>query len=206
MTVSLKKTLKTILSLLRHPILIPKLYLYRKIEGGYYIFGKHMNINSIRSLSFGRNIEICDNCRILCVEKYKGVKYSPNVKIGSNIFIGFNFSLLAATEVIIEDYVLIASDVLISSENHGMDPIHSRSYSETPLTAKSVHIGEGCWLGEKSMIMPGVSLGKRCIVAAGAIVTKSFPDYCLIAGVPAKCIKKFNHSNQKWEAITTVIK
>lgn len=48
------------------------------------------------------------------------------------------------------------------------------------------------------MIMPGVTLGKRCIVAAGAVVTKSFPDYSMIAGVPAKIIKKFDVATGAW--------
>lgn len=191
---------KVLLSVTRHPILIPRLYINKKIHGGgCFILRGRININSIKHISFGSNIEICDNSRFLSVEKYKDNIYAPQIEIGSNIFIGFNFSCLAAAKIKIEDNVLIASDVLISSENHGTDPLISNSYSETPLQAKPVHIQEGCWLGERSMLLPGVSLGKRCIVAAGAVVTKSFPDYCLLAGVPAKCIKRFNLKTKMWE-------
>lgn len=105
---------------------------------------------------------------------------------------------MAAAPITIHERVLIASDVMITSENHGMNPELSQSYADSPLDGKPVEIGEGCWLGEKSMILPGVTLGKRCIVAAGAVVTKSFPDYSLIAGVPAKCIKTYDLDKHKW--------
>ena len=49
--------------------------------------------------------------------------------------------------------------------------------------------------------MPGVTLGERCIVAAGAVVTKSFPSYTMIAGVPAKAIKRYNFTTHSWERI-----
>lgn len=98
--------------------------------------------------------------------------------------------------------VLIASNVFITSENHGINPEESISYAKTPLEGKPVYIGEGSWIGEKAMVMAGVTLGKRCIVAAGAVVTKSFPDYSMVAGVPAKRIKSYNHSNHTWEKCT----
>ena len=56
---------------------------------------------------------------------------------------------------------------------------------------KDVRLGEKCWLGMNSMILPGVILGNNTIVGAGAIVTKSFPEgHCIIAGNPARLIRK----------------
>lgn len=55
------------------------------------------------------------------------------------------------------------------------------------------------WIGENVIITPGVVLGDRCIVAAGAVVTKSFPPYSMVAGVPAKVIKTYNHNSHEWE-------
>lgn len=58
--------------------------------------------------------------------------------------------------------------------------------------AKPIEIGENCWIGMNSMILPGVKLGARTIVAAGSVVTKSFMGNCVIAGNPAKVIKELN--------------
>ena len=82
-----------------------------------------------------------------------------------------------------------------------MDPEYGESYGITPLISKQVIIGEGCWIGEKAIILPGVELGKRCIVAAGAVVTKSFPAYSLVGGVPAKVLKKYNFDYHSWESV-----
>ena len=55
----------------------------------------------------------------------------------------------------------------------------------------SVKIGRYCWIGMNAVIMPDVELGDHTVVSAGAVVTESFPKgYCVIAGNPAKCIKK----------------
>ena len=52
-----------------------------------------------------------------------------------------------------------------------------------------IRIGNKCWIGANAIVLPGVSLGDHVIVGAGAIVTKSFPSNCTIAGVPARIIK-----------------
>lgn len=85
--------------------------------------------------------------------------------------------------IYIGDYTRIAPLVGIISANHDIYDIRKH-------ILKKVIIGKYCWLGMGSIILPGVILGDFTIVAAGAIVTKSFPDgYCLIAGNPATKIK-----------------
>lgn len=189
-----KRNVKLMLTFLYHPFLFAKIGLSKNL-----ILGKKIRINTTKYLNIGKNVTICNNARLLFVDEYKGGKYEPYVNIGNNVFITFNFTLMAAAPITIHDHVLIASDVMISSENHGMNPEMTQSYSQTPLVGKPVEIGAGCWLGEKVIILPGVTLGKRCIVAAGAVVTRSFPDYSLIAGVPAKCIKTYNLQTHQWE-------
>lgn len=56
--------------------------------------------------------------------------------------------------------------------------------------APPIEIGDNCWIGANAILLPGVKLGNHTIVAAGSVVTKSFPDNCLIAGVPARIIKE----------------
>lgn len=86
----------------------------------------------------------------------------------------------------IGDYTQIAPNVVIVSANH--DVYDSRKH----ITAK-VTIGKYCWIGAGAKIMPGVTLGDWTIVAAGAVVTKSFANgYCIIAGVPAKQVKELD--------------
>lgn len=59
-----------------------------------------------------------------------------------------------------------------------------------PIEKASIYIGEHSWLGVNSVILPGVTLGKFCVVAANSLVKDSFDDYSVVAGNPAKLIKK----------------
>jgi acetyltransferase-like isoleucine patch superfamily enzyme len=87
-------------------------------------------------------------------------------------------------KIYIGDYTQIAPQVGIISANHDL-------YDSRKHIIKDVKIGKYCWLGMGAIILPGVSLGDYTIVAAGSVVTKSFPDgYCVIGGNPAKIIRE----------------
>ena len=163
-----------------------------------FIIGKGLQINRLGYLHLGRDVSIGRDARLLFVPEYAGVKHSPSIKIGNNVSIGNRFSALSAAEIVIEDNNLIASDVLITSENHGMELEKAKSYAELPLKASPVTIGEGCWIGEKVSIMPGVTIGSRCIIAANSVVTHSFPSGKLIAGTPARAIKTYDYDKHMW--------
>lgn len=196
---NIKKMIKTALTCIRHPIVSIKL-----ISGGCYDFyiGPQMTINGgsgLDTLHCKNNLYIGSGARLLFVKEYSGKVYCPEIRIGENVCIENRFSALSAAPIVIGDNCLFASDVLITSENHGMNVEEADSYSYTPLEAESVEIGAGCWLGEKVSIMPGVKLGERTVVAAGAVVTKSFPPYSLIGGVPARLLKTYNFETHQWE-------
>lgn len=67
--------------------------------------------------------------------------------------------------------------------------------------AHQISIGEGSWIGIKATILDGTSIGKNCVVAAHALVKGEFPDYCVIAGCPARVIYKYNMKKDIWEKI-----
>lgn len=191
-----KRVIKRFLTFVWHTLVSVKLYF-----GGarnFYI-GPQMTINKVKYLKLGHNFSIGRNSRFLFVKSYHGGTYSPSAKIGSGVSIGNRFTLLSAAPIEIGNDCLIASDVLISSENHGMNVEASESYGNLPLEAAPVVIGRGCWIGEKAVVLPGVTIGDRCIVGAGAIVTHDVPPHSMVAGVPAKVIKTYNFDSHKWE-------
>lgn len=91
----------------------------------------------------------------------------------------------------IGDYVMIGPNTLIATVNHPMSPKQHRQKMAqgTPVT-----IGNDVWIGGNCTILPGVTIGNNVVVAAGAVVTKDVPDNCLVAGVPAKVIRKLDNN------------
>lgn len=86
----------------------------------------------------------------------------------------------------IGNYVAFASNVALISSNHDV-------YDQSKYTDKEVILEDYCWIASGAMIMPGVHLGPRTIVAANSVVTHSFPDgYCIVGGNPAKLIKELD--------------
>ena len=129
------------------------------------------------------------------------------ISIGNNVSMGGGSIIECAQEVIIEKDVLIAYQVLIQdSNNHSLvlserlnDNINWNRNGEhdwSKVRSAPVIIGKGCWLGAKSIILKGVNLAEGCIVGAGSVVTKSFPEYSVIAGNPAKLIRTLSEDER----------
>lgn len=155
-------------------------------------------------ICFKGNVFIGENSKLLCWDRYsyKGKKQQlyPYIEIGNNVHITRNLTIQCAGKIIIEDDVLIASDVFIINYNHGINPLEP-NYLDNKLDSKEVIIHKGVWIGNNAIILPGVEIGEKSIIGAGSVVTKSIPDYCIAAGNPAIVIKKFDFEANKWVKI-----
>jgi acetyltransferase-like isoleucine patch superfamily enzyme len=175
-----------------HPFL--KFYFFK---ANNLFIGNRPRIRNVRFLVIGNNVRFGSFLKINTY--FIDPKNKPSVKINDNCYIGDNFTILCANNILIEKNVLIASNVLITDENHGIDPTQNY-YMYQRLITNKVIIGEGTWVGANVIILPGVSVGKKCVIGAGTVVSKSIPDYSMVVGVPGKVIKKFNFLSKKWEA------
>lgn len=118
--------------------------------------------------------------------------------IGNHVRIHRGSRVIAAGSIILDDDVLIAPEVFITDYNHGMDPEAVGGYSKQPLVVKSVKISEGSWLGQRVCIMPGVTIGKHCIIGAASVVTRDIPDYCIAVGPLARVVKRWDKALAAW--------
>jgi acetyltransferase-like isoleucine patch superfamily enzyme len=108
------------------------------------------------------------------------------IRFGDRCFVNTGSTIIAVEEITVGDDVAFANEVYVmDSDSHGVE---GRPHRQAP-----VRIGNGCWIGARAMIMPGVTLGDRVLVAAGAIVTKDVPDDCLVAGNPARVVRQLNY-------------
>lgn len=105
------------------------------------------------------------------------------VKIGKDVTIMYNCLMMAAGTITIEDGVLVAANVQLISNNHDL---HDRKI----LTCKPVRLKKNCWIGAGATILPGVTVGENAVVGAGSVVTKDVEDNTVVAGNPARVIKR----------------
>lgn len=115
--------------------------------------------------------------------------YGKNIHIGNDFVMNFNGVILDIAPVYIGNHVMIGPNTMICTVNH---PLDFQGRRDNLGIAKEVRIGDDVWIGGNCTILPGVTIGNRVVVAAGAVVTKNIPDDSLVAGVPAKVIRKLN--------------
>lgn len=170
---------------------------FRKGYGG---FGKNsdiykpMMIRNKKHIFVGNNVTIRNYARIEPIVEWKGEKYKPVIKIGNNVSIEQGLHLTCANEVIIEEDSTITPNVMITDINHEYKG--SDSILKSGIEAGKTVVGKGSFIGKNVCIMPGVTIGKYCIVGANAVVTHDIPDYAVAVGVPAKVIKINNGGNE----------
>lgn len=111
------------------------------------------------------------------------------VTIGDRVLIGRGSSIVGHLEIVIEDDVFFGPNVYVTDQNHGMDdpalPIGRQTMPE-----KAVRIGWGSWLGTNTVVVPGVTIGRRVAVGAGSIVTTDLPDNSVAVGSPARVMRQ----------------
>jgi len=130
----------------------------------------------------GRKLTTGVGCRFDVLEAHAELRLGENVQINDYAHIA------CAQSIYIGDNALIASRVYITDHDHDLSGTDLSGLRSEALSIKSTKIGAYCWLGEGVAILKGVTLGNGCIVGANAVVTKSFPENSVIAGVPAKLI------------------
>lgn len=118
-----------------------------------------------------------------------------NVIVGNYCYLGENNQFISLNALItIGDYVMTGPDVLFVSGNHQFDILGKRMIDISDSDKNNecdedISIGDDVWIGARSIILKGVSIGRGAVIGAGAIVTKNVPPYAIVAGNPANIIR-----------------
>ena len=108
-----------------------------------------------------------------------------NVSIGKNCTLNEGVYINARRKITINDYVRISPGVTILTGGLKFDTPPPYIHFQ-----EEVEIGPGTWIATGVIILPGIKVGKNCVIAAGAVVTKDVEDHSLVGGIPARLIKK----------------
>ena len=165
---------------------------FKKIGHGYFT-ERPLSLLGLRYTSVGASFSCGYDCKIEVFNFHNGVRFSPVLTIGDNVSINDRVHIAVTHNVTIGDDVLIGSDVYISDHSHGQtgEIADCAAPSSRVLYSKgAITIGDRVWIGSKVCILPGVSIGADCIIAAGAIVTRDIPPLSIAAGCPAKIVRR----------------
>jgi len=127
--------------------------------------GKHVDINPIREVSFGKNVSISKNTSITTSSNGKSKIY-----IGDDVMIGHNVLIIGG------NHNISRRDIPMNQQGEGKDG--------------PIIIENDVWIGAGSIILTGVTVKQGSVIGAGSVVTKDVPAYSIVAGNPAKLIKK----------------
>jgi acetyltransferase-like isoleucine patch superfamily enzyme len=157
-------------------------------------------------IDFGKNLTTGSNCRIEAVTDIENqYTHHKQIKLGNNVTLNDNVHIASRYSIEIGNNVLIASKVFITDHQHGDYNLKPSSPEMPPndrdLSGSPVKIEDNVWIGEFVSILPGVTIGKGCIIGTQSVVNKSIPPYSIVVGAPAKIIKTYNFQTQTWERV-----
>ena len=122
------------------------------------------------------------------VESYSCINNAVgDVVIGDHTRIGIHNTIIGPATI--GNHVNLAQGITVTALNHNFDDTTKR-IDEQGIATKPVVISDDVWIGANAVILPGVTIGRHAVVAAGAVVTKDVPDNTIVGGVPATIIKK----------------
>lgn len=149
-------------------------------------------------ISVGSGCYIWNDARIEAITSYAHESFNPHIVLEDGVTIQQRCHITAADILIIGKDTAILFDVMITNIDHEYEDL-SMPVGNQPLMVKKTQIGENCFIGSGAKIQAGTILGRHCVVGTNAVVRGTFPPYCVIVGVPAKIVKRYDEKSQKWK-------
>jgi maltose O-acetyltransferase len=166
----------------------------------YYAFARYLPI-SYRFQPLGKFAKMCR--AIACKRLFRYCGERVNVERGANFYTGWEIELgddsslgidcMIPYDLKVGKDVMMGPYVIIIGENHNYSDVEVPMRLQGYTTFPPVRIEDDVWIGARAIILPGLTIGRGAIIAAGAVVTKNVPPYAICAGNPARIIKFRNN-------------
>jgi acetyltransferase-like isoleucine patch superfamily enzyme len=164
----------------------------------------YAKLQHMKYISIGHRCSIGSGTLIQPITNYLAKIFVPSITINDDVYIGNGCTISAAAKISIEEGVTIGDFVYIGGGRHGYeDP--TKSVLKQNLIVGSVDIRKHAWIGYGSFIACSdyLEIGEHAIIGANSVVTKSVPAFTMVAGAPAKPLKRYNSQLEKWIPVDT---
>ena len=155
----------------------------------------------LRNISLGEGVIIHRDCWIHTIPASEAEETSTKLLIGSHAGIGMGASISAARKIVLGEHVVLARNVYISDHAHAFASVEVPIGQQGINNIAPVLVGRETWLGQNVVVLPGVTIGKHCVIGANSVVNSSIPDFSVAVGAPARVVKQYNKSTGRWERV-----
>lgn len=170
-------------------------FLFRKI-GNKTVIRKPLLLTP-ECICIGDGVFIWDDARVEGIHTHNKQKFYPKITIEDGVTIQQRCHITAAAHLEIGKDTMISFDVMIQDTDHEYQNIEL-PIGDQPLSVKETKIGSNCFIGSGVKIQAGTILGEHCVIGSNSVVRGVYPSYCIIAGAPAKIIKRYDINNSQW--------
>lgn len=175
--------------------IMEKIAIQRKFKNCNISLRSH--VVNFTCIKMGKRVSIAYGTRIEAITAWNKRRYRPHIVIADDVNIEQGCHITCANKVIIERGVSLLPYCMVTDIKHDYSNVNLAP-NKQGIVVKETIIKEQSSIGFGACIMPGVTIGKHSVVAANAVVTKDVPDYCVVAGEPAKIIKRYDFDVQRW--------
>jgi acetyltransferase-like isoleucine patch superfamily enzyme len=171
---------------------------FERVGRGTAIF-RPLLLSNVHHASVGDRVLIREGARIELVVSAPGA--IPKLSIGNDVNIEQNVHIVCGSSIDIQDNVTITGGCAIVDIEHPYEDVDDPLSIGRRLRMRGnrVVIGVGSFIGFNSMVLPNVVIGRHSVVGCHSVVTRDVPDYCVVAGNPARVIKRYSWQTQTWE-------
>ena len=170
--------------------------------------GLHLGAASVirgaRHIRFGRQVRVGGSIWLEAVTDYAGQEFSPEISIGDETSFSDRVHISSIERIVIGRGVLFGSGVYIADHGHG---VYKGEHQSDPGIAPAqrhlggggpVVIGDRVWIGDNVIIVGPVRVGDGAVIGANSVVRKDVPAGAMVAGIPARLIKRFDAASSSW--------
>lgn len=174
--------------------------LYRIAAGAFGSFGRRVRVVwpirlvGVKHMHLGDNVTIANMAYIAALHEFGE---EPRLSLGSGTRLGEFAHVICTHSVTFGQHVLVANRVFISDCDHAYRDIAIPVLHQGLEKGRPVSIGDGSWIGENVCIV-SANIGRHCVIGANSVVMGDVPDYSVVAGAPARIVRRYCLDRQRW--------